>query len=168
MPPPESLATTMVSDSGRGSAGPMFSAPASCRKVRSPISASVRGGRISSACARSRASATPTAVATVPSMPAAPRPAWTSTPGNGSPAHDASRTGFDAPSTSCSPVRRLSATAAATCRPVSSSAVSPSTSRTADAPSSEAASHTSSHWSGHSPETSTAATTRLALALTSG
>ena len=55
---------------------------------------------------------------TVPSIPAAPRGAYVSTPSNGKPTKLASRTGFDAPSTSESPTANVSATPAATCKPV--------------------------------------------------
>ena len=58
------------------------------------------------------------AVDTVPSMPATPRFDRTLTSLGISPASAASRTGLDAPSTSWSPGRSASTTAAATCRPV--------------------------------------------------
>ena len=63
-------------------------------------------------------SAAPIAVDTVPSMPATPRLDRTLMPCVFSPTRAASRTGFDAPSTSWSPGRTAPATAAATCSPV--------------------------------------------------
>ena len=62
--------------------------------------------------------AAPIAVDTVPSMPATPRLDRTRMPWVFRPTSAASRTGLDAPSTSWSPGRSASATAAATCRPV--------------------------------------------------
>ena len=110
MPPPLSLDTTIVRWRGVGSVGPISSPELSCTNVRSPISAIVRPSVV--------ASAAPIAVDTVPSIPATPRFDRTLMPCAFSPTSAASRTGFDAPSTSWSPGRSASATAAATCSPV--------------------------------------------------
>src|SRR3954466_5195901 len=101
MPPPLSLDTTMVRLRGDGSVGPMSRPELSCTNVRSPINAIVRAGPMSPAeRLRSCASAAPIAVDTVPSMPATPRFDRTLMPCAFSPTSAASRTGFDAPSTS--------------------------------------------------------------------
>ena len=104
---------------GVGSVGPMSRPEASCTNVRSPIRATVRP-----VDSRSCASAAPMAVDTVPSIPATPRLDRTVMPWVSSPTSATSRTGLDAPSTSWSPGRRASATAAATCRPVVSGCAS--------------------------------------------
>ena len=110
----ETLGTVriVVNCAGTGSVGPMSSPDASCTKVRSPISATVRPP------VRSCDSAAPMAADTVPSIPATPRFDRTVTPGVANPARATSRTGLDAPRTSWSPGRTAAATAAATCSPV--------------------------------------------------
>ena len=120
MPPPSSSATTIVRSAGCSSRGPRTSPDRSWRKVRSPISATVRPGV---------ASATPIAVDTVPSMPEAPRLAYTDTSGSSGPTSDRSRIALEAPTTRLPPPRMPRATARATCSPVGA-AVSRCSSRT--------------------------------------
>ncbi len=114
--PPSSLTTTIVS-SGTGSWGPISRPLASCRKVRSPISATV---------GPSPASARPVAVETHPSMPASPREATTVTGvANPADAQSRSRADWDEPTNSVAAPgssASVSRTADATASPDGSSA----------------------------------------------
>ena len=156
MPPPSSLATTMVR-SGRGSSGPSSRPPESCRNVRSPSRANALFP-----CPR----AAPIAVETVPSMPATPRFASTRTPGAGNPVSAASRTGLDEPSTSRSPSDSARTSARATCSPV----VAPGSSSTActrDTARSDASAQACDHPAGEAPLVSSRVPTEVAVAATS-
>ncbi len=99
MPPPSSSRTTTCRRSRDRSGSGTTSPPRSCSAARSPTSSRV---------VRPDAAAAPTAVETVPSMPARPRLASTRAPSGGGATRSRSRTGFDdaTTSTSSGPVAR--------------------------------------------------------------
>ena len=111
MPPPESSARTMSSCAPVSAASAREDA--SWHSVRSPMTAVTRGARAGSAFFPPRGDpgaeassrwatapsprATPTAVATVPSMPACPRLEYTRRPDREATPRSKARTGFEAP-----------------------------------------------------------------------